>query len=76
MVATLEKTGSATMIPYYILTDHLNGTNVVTDSSGVATETLDYSPYGGVRRDDRAGGVNQGRKYIGTNSYPWFGCPR
>lgn len=68
LVATLEKVGTGTTIPYYVATDHQGGTSVVTNSSGVATETLDYYPYGGVRIDSKAGGVNQGKKYISSES--------
>ncbi len=48
LVATIE-TVSTTVSPYYIHTDHLGGTNVVTDSGGAQVELLDYFPYGDQR---------------------------
>ncbi len=65
LVATLEKTGSGTMIPYYVLSDYQGSPTIMTNSSGVATETIDYLPYGQARVDAKAAGVNQSRKYIG-----------
>ena len=45
-VATVEG-GAAT----YVHTDHLGGTTLTTDNTGVITETLDYMPYGETRID-------------------------
>jgi hypothetical protein len=44
LLATLEKTGSATATPYYVLSDPLNSASILMNSSGVATETIDYYP--------------------------------
>lgn len=48
LVATVE-TVSATPSLYYVHTDHLGGTNVVTDDTGAQVELLDYFPYGSQR---------------------------
>ena len=47
----------------YIHPDHLGSTNVVTDESDNAVQTLDYYPYGGTRISTNSG-TNEGRKYI------------
>jgi RHS repeat-associated protein len=53
----------------YIHTDHLGGTNVVTNSSGAVAELLDYYPYGSNRLDQQTGFSEQ-RKFIGQESDP------
>src|SRR3989338_9324682 len=45
LVATIEGNGTATSTKY-VHTDHLGGTNVVTNSLGEYTEVSDYYPYG------------------------------
>jgi RHS repeat-associated protein len=50
----------------YVHTDHLTGSNVVTDASGVLAETMDYYPYGALRIDEKVGGYGgERRKFIG-----------
>ncbi len=73
MVATGFKIASSastsTTTVSYILTDHLGGTNVITDSSGsVINELLDYYPYGGSRLDAVSGIASEARKFIGQES--------
>jgi len=63
MVATITGTGASSTVSY-ILTDHLTGSNVVTDASGTIIELTDYYPYGAVRLDDRLGS-NEQRKFAG-----------
>ena len=58
MVAAAFKpasSGAGGRTTYAIHTDHLGGTNVVTDQGGEVTEVTDYYPYGGLRIDDQAG---------------------
>lgn len=62
LVATIETNG-AVVTPYYIHSDHLGSTNVVTDSSGTNVQLLDYYPYGMKRIS--AGTYNEQRQYIG-----------
>jgi RHS repeat-associated protein len=48
-------------------TDQINGSNIVTDSSGNVVESLDYYPYGSARLDTKVGSyVGEKRKYAGT----------
>ena len=48
-VATAE--GTATPALTYIFTDHLGGTTLTTNSTGIITQILDYYPYGATRID-------------------------
>jgi RHS repeat-associated protein len=65
LVGTIEKIGTTTTARS-IQTDHLSGSNVVTDASGTLVETLDYYPYGGVRIDTKTGTyIGEKRKFIG-----------
>ncbi len=57
--------GNATSTMRYIHVDHLGGTNIVTDSSGVLVQTLDYYPYGD-RRINTGTDVSQ-REFIGEH---------
>jgi RHS repeat-associated protein len=50
---------------HYVHSDHLGGSNVVTDSSGVLEETLDYYPFGKVRIDESTGSFSEAHKFIG-----------
>src|SRR3989344_4202165 len=62
LVATVEIVGS-TVTPYYVHTDHLNSTNVVSDASGAQVELLDYFPYGSTRIS--SGPFTNQKQYIG-----------
>ncbi|MCX6735652.1 MAG: hypothetical protein NTZ13_01055 [Candidatus Parcubacteria bacterium] len=56
LVATIEKLGSATSTVHYIHTDHLGGTNAITDSTGALSQVLDFLPFGATRIDSKSGG--------------------
>ena len=60
----METTGTTTT-PHYISTDHLTGSNVVTNSSGAQEELMDYYPFGAIRLDEKAGGFSEQRKFTG-----------
>lgn len=60
--ATGGGTGSTTM--YIIHSDHLTGTNVVTDTNGDVVEVTDYYPYGSERI--ATGSFEEQRKFAGT----------
>ncbi len=63
LIAGVVGTGTTTTVSY-VHTDHLGGTNVVTDSEGGAvTQLLDFYPYGG-KRISEGTDVSQ-REYIG-----------
>ncbi len=64
VIATLEKTGTATATAYYNLIDPLNSASIVTDSTGVAKQTLDYLPYGDVRVNVKSTSYDSNRKYL------------
>jgi len=64
LVATIE-TNSGVVSPYYVATDHLGGTNIITDTTGKQIELLDYLPYGVVRLDEKASTFETKRGYIG-----------
>ncbi len=61
-MATIEATGSTTT-PYYVHTDHLGGSNVISDNTGSIAETLDYFPFGAQRIV--SGSYVPQRQYIG-----------
>jgi RHS repeat-associated protein len=52
-------------VPHYVHTDHLMGTNVVTDKHGVLEETLDYYPYGDIRVDESTSDFKERHKFVG-----------
>ncbi|MEO8637499.1 MAG: glycine-rich domain-containing protein [Candidatus Taylorbacteria bacterium] len=62
LVATVETVGSV-VTPFYVHTDHLNSTTVVSDSLGAPVETLDYYPFGAQRIS--SGSHTEQRQYIG-----------
>jgi RHS repeat-associated protein len=64
-VATVETVGS-TSTPYYLHTDHLSGSNVLTDDSGELAETTDYYPFGEMRLNDQRR-IQEQRKFIGED---------
>jgi len=62
LIATIEGNGQATST-YYIHTDHLGGTNVVTDSSTQVVEVTDYLPFGKINTNEAPTGVKTDRKF-------------
>jgi len=56
-------TSVATSTTRYMHSDHLGGTNVVTNTSGAITQTLDYYPYGSERIS--TGSNTTDRRFIG-----------
>ncbi len=59
-VATIE--GSALN---YVHTDHLTGSNAVTNSTAGMVQLLDYYPYGSLRIDWKHGSFDEQRKFAG-----------
>ncbi|MBF0484349.1 MAG: RHS repeat-associated core domain-containing protein [Candidatus Omnitrophica bacterium] len=51
---------------YYYLTDHLGGTNVLMDSSGVKKELIEYDPYGSYARHDKYGDSDEVARFYFT----------
>jgi RHS repeat-associated protein len=64
LIATIKGTGATAQV-YSVSTDHLTGSNVVTNSSGTIEELMDYYPYGDIRLDEKAGSFNEQRKFAG-----------
>lgn len=65
LVATIEGNGTATSTNV-IHTDHLGGTNVVSDGSGTLKQLVNYYPYGGSRQNQQTStNFNEKRKFIG-----------
>ena len=63
-MATVETVG-ATVTPYYVHTDTILGSNVVTDSTGARNQLLDYFPYGDVRINQQATSFNEKNQFGG-----------
>ncbi len=64
LIATIKGTGASALV-YSVSTDHLTGSNVVTNSSGTVEELVDYYPYGDIRLDEKAGTFSEQRKFTG-----------
>ncbi len=62
LVATVETVGGV-VTPYYVHTDHLGSTNVVSNTTGTSVQLLDYFPFGSQRIS--SGTYNTQRQYIG-----------
>lgn len=63
-VATVKGTGVGAAV-FSVHTDHLTGSNVVTNSGGTQEELLDYFPYGNTRIDQKSGTFDEQRKFTG-----------
>ncbi|PYP86002.1 MAG: hypothetical protein DMG65_19650 [Candidatus Angelobacter sp. Gp1-AA117] len=69
VVTVTDATAPTSTALRYVLNDHLNGTNIMTDASGTIVETLDYYPYGQTRLDTKVGSyTGENRKFIGQES--------
>lgn len=64
LIATVEGNGIATST-YYIHTDHLGGSSVITNEGGELAELIDYYPFGDIRLDEKEAGFNEKRKFTG-----------
>ena len=67
LVATVEKTGSAT-VPYYVHPDTTLGTNVMTDPAGNLAQLLDYYPFGDIHVNEMPTSLDESRKF-GSYAY-------
>lgn len=63
-VATITGTGTGASVNSDF-TDHLTGSNVITDSNGNVVETEDYMPFGSIRFDEKTGAFSEQRKFAG-----------
>jgi len=64
LVATVEYDG-ATTTTHYIHTDHLTGSNVVTDEDGNLEQLMDYYPFGDQRINSQETTFDEQRKFTG-----------
>jgi RHS repeat-associated protein len=64
LIATISGSG-ASAVAHTVATDHLTGSNVVTNSAGALEEVADYYPYGEVRIDEKSGAFSEQRKFTG-----------
>jgi uncharacterized protein RhaS with RHS repeats len=51
---------------YFLHTDHLGGTNVMTDENAVVSAVYDYTPYGTMRVNSNPGPYTELKRYAGT----------
>lgn len=63
--ATTQGGGGGAPALHIIHTDHLGGTNVVSDANGTLEQTLSYYPFGSTRIDAKAGTFNERNKFTG-----------
>ncbi|MFA5184742.1 MAG: toxin TcdB middle/N-terminal domain-containing protein [Patescibacteria group bacterium] len=64
LIATIVGNGTATST-YYVHTDHLGGSSVITDEAGAVVQLLDYYPFGGERLNEKSGEFDERRKFTG-----------
>ncbi|MGB0757464.1 MAG: FG-GAP-like repeat-containing protein [Patescibacteria group bacterium] len=64
LIATVEYTDSTSTL-YYIHTDHLGGSSVMTDSSGTIVGEHDYYPFGDLRINEQYTDFDEQRKFTG-----------
>jgi hypothetical protein len=64
LIAMVEKVGGATTT-HIVHSDHLGGTNVVTDADGDLVQTLDYYPFGSLRINQKSTAFDDARKFTG-----------
>ena len=63
LVATVK--GTAHPSVYAVHTDHLTGSNVVSNAAGLVEEVMDYYPFGDLRLDEARGTFTEQRKFAG-----------
>lgn len=64
LIATITTSGS-TVTPYYVHTDSILGSNIVSDGSGTKNQLLDYYPFGAVRINQKATSFNEQKQFGG-----------
>jgi RHS repeat-associated protein len=64
LVAVLETDGTGTEI-YYHDSDHLGGSNIVTDDAGALVQEIDYHPFGAVRANNQSASYDSTPKFTG-----------
>lgn len=67
-LATIESPQASSLQPpavFFSHTDHLGGGNILTDSDGEQSQTLDYYPFGSIRVDQQYTEFDETKKYTG-----------
>lgn len=64
LIASIEDNSTASTTQW-IHTDHLTGSNVITDEDGNMVQLLDYYPYGEQRINQKQGDFDEQRKFTG-----------
>jgi RHS repeat-associated protein len=64
LVATISGSGASAIVRT-VATDHLTGSNIITNSAGAVEELADYYPYGDIRLDEKSGSFSEQRKFAG-----------
>jgi len=64
LIATVTGTGASSTL-VYVNTDHLTGSNTISDTSGNVIENTDYYPYGQIRVDDTTTTFSETKKFTG-----------
>jgi RHS repeat-associated protein len=67
-LATIEKPPASSLQPpavFFSHTDHLGGGNILTDSDGAQSQTLDYYPFGSIRVDEQYSDFDETKKFTG-----------
>lgn len=62
VIATIERVGPTENI-FYNHEDHLNSSSIITTSTGIIDQTLDYYPYGTIRINDKKSTFDEQRKF-------------
>ena len=65
--------------PYYLLTDHLSSSSILTDSTGTTAQLTDYKPYGNINYDNELIDLKNDYKFTGQeydeeNALQYFGA--
>jgi len=64
LIATIEGNGIATST-YYVLTDHLTGSNAILNEEGEKVQILTYDPFGGERVNEKTESFSEQRQFTG-----------
>jgi RHS repeat-associated protein len=64
LVASIENS-TGTAVRHYVNTDHLTGSNIITNAAGATDQVLDYFPFGTQRINMKFGAFDEDTKFAG-----------
>lgn len=64
LIGTITGSDTSSSIKY-VHSDHLTGSNVITNASGTIEELADYQPYGKIRLDEQTSSFRETKKFTG-----------